>query len=67
MRSKKYTIITKVGNNDFKKWNCNDLLSFTRFLDKSHPNWRWFNVYDKKTKEQIGNYTNRNRPSTKFI
>lgn len=64
---KKYTIIAKVGNEKFVKYRCSDLLSLVRFLDKSWPDWRWFNVFDKRTKEQIANFTTKNRPQTKTI
>ena len=63
----KYQIIAKVGRNDFKKWNASNLLTLTNFLDKKYPSWRWFNVYDKKTKNQLANYTNKKRPTTKSV
>ena len=64
---KLYTIVAKVNNEHFVKYRCSDLLSFTSFLDKSYPGWRWFNVFDKKTKVQIGNFTNKIRPQKKHI
>ena len=63
----KYQIIAKVGRDDFKKWNASNLLTLTNFLDKKYPSWRWFNVYDKKTKNQLANYTNKKRPTTKSV
>lgn len=63
----KYKIIAKVEPNDFKKWQTSNLLTFTNFLDQTYPSWRWFNVYDKKTKKQLANYTNQKRPTTRFV
>lgn len=59
---KKYKVITKVGDSQFVKYNVNNLVKFTKFLDRYFKDWRWFNVYDKSTKEQIGNYTKYRKP-----
>ena len=67
MKTKKYKIIAKVDNDKFVKYNVNNLLKFTNFLDKNYDKWRWFNVYDKNTREQIGSFTNNKRPGTIFI
>lgn len=65
---KTYTIIAKVGNEKFVKYHVNDLLSFTKFLDISFPDWRWFNVYNKdKEGKELANYTNKNRPTSKQV
>lgn len=32
--------------NYMKYQNVNDLVSFTKFLDTSHPRWVYFNVYE---------------------
>lgn len=64
---KKYRVIAKVENERFVKYNCNDLLKFTQFLDRKFPDWRWFNVFDKKTKNQIANFTKNNRPYSKWV
>jgi len=67
--AKKYRVIVKIWKDrreDFKKWHVNDLLKFTAFLDKNHPNWKWFNVFDMEG-NQIGNFTCRNKPMTKHI
>jgi len=53
---------TPLGGGSFKKWHVNNLVKFTSFLDKNYPEWRYFNVYDKKSKRQIGNFTKSNRP-----
>lgn len=61
---KKYRVIVKVGNDDFKRWSCNSLLSLQRFLDKEHPEWRWCNYY-RYTKagdgEKLGSFTKKSR------
>ena len=67
---KKYKVIAKVGSDDFVKYNVNNLKKFASFLDKSFPNWRWFNVYEYKKDgkgQQLGNFTKNNRPRTAFI
>jgi hypothetical protein len=40
----------------------NNLLKFTAFLDVNFPEWRYYNVYDKTTKEQITSFTKNKRP-----
>ena len=67
---KKYTVIVKIGNDQFKKWNVTNLLRFTSFLDREYPNWRWFNVFKySKTGdgEQLSNFTNKKRPTQKYL
>lgn len=67
---KKYKVIAKVGNEKFVKYNVNNLIKFSDFLDQKYPGWRWFNVY-RYSKEsdglQIANFTNSNRPSRAFL
>lgn len=37
-----------------KKWKyVTDLKSFAGFLSKSHPQWKYFNVYQKGTKQYL--------------
>jgi len=62
---KTYKVIVKISNDKFVKYNVNNLVSFTKFIDQHYKNWRWFNVYDKKTKTQITSYTKYNRPQLK--
>ena len=67
---KKYKVIVKVEKDKFVKYNVNNLLLFTVFLDENFKDWKWFNVYNytkDNTGEQVGNFTNINRPLTKFI
>lgn len=67
---KKYKVIAKVDSDKFVKYNVNDLLKFTSFLDRKFENWRWFNVYEYRKKEdglQIGSFTKKNRPTRKYI
>jgi len=67
---KKYKVIAKVGNEKFVRYNVNNLLAFTSFLDTSFPEWRWFNVFTY-TKEgdgpQIESFTRNRRPSRAFV
>lgn len=64
---RKYNIIVKLGNDDFKKWQTDDLLNFVEFLDKSHSNWRYFNVFCTSSKNQLSNFTQSNRPTSKIL
>ncbi len=66
----KYRCIVKLVSADgdrFLKYRTNDLLKFCKFLDVKFPEWKWFNVYDKKTGDQIGSFTINNRPKNRFI
>lgn len=67
---KKYKVIAKVESEKFVKYNVNNLVKFSQFLDQNFKGWRWFNVYiysKDGSGEQIGNFTNTNRPQKAFI
>ena len=67
---KKYKVIAKVENDKFVKYNVNNLLLFTQFLDTNFNGWRWFNVYEYKKESdgsQIGSFTTKNRPLRRFL
>lgn len=49
---------TPMGGGAFKKWHVNNIQKFIKFLNKDHPTWRYFNVYDNKTKTQVGSFRN---------
>ena len=69
--TKRYTAIVKIKNNPdgsayCVKYHFNDLLKFTKFLDEKWPAWKWYNVYSNNEEHkgiQIGNYTNKRRPT----
>lgn len=66
----RYRCIVKVstGTQDtFLKYRTTDLLKFTAFLDSKHPSWKWYNVYDKHTGDQVGSYTVNSKPSKRYI
>lgn len=68
--SKKYKVIAKVGSEKFVKYNVNNLLKFTAFLDSEYLGWRWFNVYlynKEGNGNQIGSFSNKTRPKTPLI
>lgn len=65
--SKKYTCIVKTGDDKFVKYRLNDLRKFTSFLDKRWGGWRWFNVFDNRTRIQIANFTKTSRPVSSRI
>jgi hypothetical protein len=67
---KKYKVIAKVDNKDFVRYNVNDLVKFTAFLDTQFPSWRWFNVYRYSKEgngEQLQSFTSHNRPTHKLL
>jgi hypothetical protein len=54
MPSGKYNCIAFFPNNQPKRWhNVDKLDGFTSFLNKSHADWLYFNVYDGKTKQYL--------------
>lgn len=65
----RYNIIAKCSahESDFKKWRCSDLISLTKFLDKSYPEWKFFHVYDKTTRERLATFKQQQRPTAKHI
>lgn len=67
---KKYKVIAKINNDKFVKYNVNNLITFSNFLDREFGGFMWFNVYTyvKGGKgEQIANYTKNNRPNTRHV
>lgn len=77
--SSPYSVIVKVPCHsrcaDNKCQNCRfrkfefvrDLLKLTTWLDKNEPEWRWFNVYLRKTGAQLESFTQNRRPLTKQL
>ena len=71
-QSKKYICICKIGNNPDGSAKCikhhvNNLLKYVEYLDKQWADWRWFNVFDKRTGGEIGSFTKSKRPLTKWV
>jgi len=63
-----YSCIVKVDGERFVKYRTvNNLLKFTSFLDVNFPTWRFYNVYNKESKEQITSFTKNNRPQQPTI
>lgn len=49
-----YACFAFFPDGNVKKWKyVTNLQSFSEFLSKSHPAWRYFNVYDKGTKAYL--------------
>lgn len=70
MTTKKYKVIVKVCNDKFLKYNVNNLLLFTKFLDREYPDWRYFNVFrytQDSTGEQIASFTKKDRPTAMYL
>ena len=64
-----YTCIAVVPDGKERKglkYHTPDLLDFQRFLDRTHANWLWFNVFDKAG-VQIASYTKNKRAITKRV
>lgn len=60
MKIKAYSIIIKVDDHKFVKYRTNNLQNFfTKFLLNKYPLSRFANIYDKKTKKQIGSWGSR--------
>jgi len=59
MKSYDLVIITKVENDKFVKYHSNNLDSFFKFLLKEYPTARYSNIYDKKSRKQVGSWTNK--------
>lgn len=65
---KVYRAIAKVGDDKFVKYRTvRNLISFATFLDENFSDWRYFNVFDKNTDQQIASYTKHKRPTTEVI
>jgi len=42
------------GSDEAKKWKyVTNLKRFSEFLSRSHPSWKYFNVYDKGTAQYL--------------
>lgn len=73
--SKKYKTIVKIKNNPYGtaycvKYRFDDLLKFTKFLNPSWSEWKWFNVFSNKNEnknQQLESFTKNNKPISKFI
>lgn len=68
--TKKYKVIAKVDAKKFVKYNVNDLMAFTAFLDKEFAGWRWFNVFQYNKDgdgKKLESFTNSKRPTSKYL
>ena len=53
-KKKMYACIAFFPNGEVKRWKyVRDLKSFGDFLNKDHSTWKYFNVYDKGTKQYL--------------
>lgn len=43
--SKKFVTISKIGNDKFVKYRCNDLNNFTKFIVNKYPEFRFSNIF----------------------
>lgn len=62
----KYVCIVKTTEKHLKFY-VSDLIKFTSYLDTNFSTWKYFNVYDHKTRQQIGNFTINNKPTSRRI
>lgn len=73
--AKDYIAIVKLANNKDGTAHCvkyrfNNLLKFTRFLDREWSSWKWYNVFSNRGTNkgmQLASFTNRNRPTRKTL
>lgn len=66
-KSSLYRVWVKVEADKTLTYRSSDLLNFTRFLNKSYPEWRFFNVYDKESGQQLASFTKNKQPQTKRL
>jgi len=63
----KRIVIAKVRKGNEKKFvkysYVNNLIAFTKFLNRSFDDWYFMNVFDRKTGNQIANFTKNNPPT----
>lgn len=53
-KNKMYACFAFFPDGNVKRWKyVTNLQSFSEFLSKSHPAWKYFNVYDKGTKAYL--------------
>ena len=62
-----YRVWVKTDNEDYKTWHTSDLIKLQMFLDNKYPQWRFFNVYDKKTGHNLASFTKTRRALTKKV
>ena len=39
-----------------------NLIKFTGFIDRKFPDWKYFNVFDAKTRQPVASFTINDRP-----
>lgn len=66
----KYNVIAKVGTEPDGSAKCvkhhtNDLIGYCKMLDDDFPKWTWCNVFSSKTKERLGSFTCKSKPTQK--
>lgn len=67
--SRRYSVIAKIGiGNEHYKWRqVTNLLRFTAFLDSKYPNWKYFNVYCSKSKDELARFTCNAKPTKPLV
>jgi len=56
MNSPVYSVIAKCSakEKDFRKWRkVTNLVKFKEWLTTNFPEWKFYNIYDKKTREHL--------------
>jgi hypothetical protein len=49
-----YSVTVFLSSGEAKKWSkVHKLDGFAEFLDKKHPEWKYFNVYDRRTSQYL--------------
>jgi len=62
-----YRVWVKTDEEDYKTWHTSDLINLQIFLDSKYPQWRFFNVYDKKTGNNLASFTKSKRALSKKV
>lgn len=60
----KFRCWVKTADGSTVTYHSSDLISFTRFLDKQYPKWRFFNVYHNGL--VVASFTQSHRPTKKI-
>lgn len=58
----KYVVISKVGNEKFVKYRTTNLIKFYKFIVAKFPNYRYSNVYSRKSHILVMSFTKKRPP-----
>ena len=62
-----YRVWVKTDNEEYKTYHTSDLIDIQNFFDRKFPQWRFFNVYDKKNGNNLASFTKTRRALSKKV